>query len=174
MPSDRGSLVALRARVAALRAPSCAMAHESIALGPDARPVRSSLSPSGYARVGICPASTRANHVGCSHTTARYLLRDALDTLPDDADAALKDDLRALENAISLLDHRRYDAETRHAQALDGGTPAEAAAARRVIDDLVAEHRACAVRALALRDAVLARLDAALTSSDLVADVTSS
>jgi len=42
----------------------------------------------------------------------------------------LRHELNELENAISLLDHRRYDAETRHAQAIDAGAPAQTAAAR--------------------------------------------
>jgi len=159
---DRDTLVAWRARVAALTAPACAMAHESIPLGSDGAPARNAASPSGYARAGICPAAMRERHIGCSHTTARLVLRDALDALTGGDDALLRDELRAVENSISLLDHRRYDAETRLAQALAGGGPAAVEAARRAIDALVTEHGAFAARAIAVRDAVLARLDAAL------------
>jgi hypothetical protein len=163
MVADRASLTTWRARVAALTAPACAMAHESIPLGPDGAPARSAASPSGYARAGICPAAVRAAHVGCSHTTARHVLRDALDALNRGGlggDGPLRDELRDIENNISLLDHRRYDAETCHARALEAATPDSTT--QRAIDDLVAEHRRYAARALALRDAVLARLDAAL------------
>ncbi|MGH6663282.1 MAG: hypothetical protein ACREB2_00045, partial [Pseudolabrys sp.] len=97
------------------------MAHESIRCGPDAMPVRNSRSPSGYARAGICPEAIRSSHLGCSHTMARHLLRRALDCVPDGGHALLRE-LDELENAISLLDHRRYDAETRHARAVDAGT----------------------------------------------------
>ena len=51
-------------------------------------------------------------------------------------------------------------------EAIDAGTPAQIAAARRAIDGLVAEHRAYVARALVLRDAALALVDAALVSSD--------
>lgn len=95
---------------------------------------------------------------------ARHLLRRALDCVPDGGHALLRE-LDELENAISLLDHRRYDAETRHARAVDAGTRAQAAAARPAIDGLVAEHHGYAARALALRDAALALIDAALVSS---------
>jgi hypothetical protein len=97
---------------------------------------------------------------------ARHFLRDALDAIAGSDNEPLLRELNELENAISLLDHRRYDAETRHARALDRGDAAEAAVAQRAIDDLVAEHRGYALRALILRDGVLARLDAALVPSD--------
>ncbi len=164
MAPDRESLTSWRMRLAALRAPACGMAHESIRSGPDAMPVRNSRSPSGYARAGICPEAIRSGHLGCSHTMARHLLRDALGRVPGDGRAGLLRELDELENAISVLDHRRYDAETRHARAIDAGTPAQTAAARRAIDDLVAEHRGYVARALALRDAAVALIDAALVS----------
>jgi hypothetical protein len=159
MPPDSATLLAWRDRVAALRAPACDMAHEAIPRQPDGTPRPSTTSPSGYSRIGICAPSVRERHIGCSHTTARLVLGDALLALGDD-DAPLVAALRDLENAISLLDHRRYDAETGYARAVDAG--ADMAATRAAIDSLVAEHRACAARAAALRDAVLARLDAAL------------
>ena len=115
-------------------------------------------------RARYCPEAIRSGHIGCSHTTARHVLRDALNCIPGGGVATLRHELNELENAISLLDHRRYDAETRHAQAIDAGTPAQTAAARRAIDGLVSEHRAYVARALVLRDAVLALVDAALVS----------
>ena len=129
-------------------------------------PARNSRSPSGYARAVFARRQYGSGHLGCSHTTARHLLRDALDCIPGGGAAPLRHELNGLENAISLLDHRRYDAETRHARASRCRTPAQTAAARRAIDDLVAEHRSYVARALALRDAALALVDAALVSSD--------
>jgi hypothetical protein len=138
------------------------MAHEAIPRRADGMPLASAASPSGYARIGICAPSVRERHIGCSHTMARLVLRHALAALGDH-DEALAGALRELENAVSLLDHRRYDAETDHARALVAG--ADGAAARAVLDSLVAEHRSCVARALALRQAVLARLDAALANA---------
>jgi hypothetical protein len=142
------------------------MAHEGVRSGPDAKPLPNVRSPSGYARTGLCPEAVRAGHIGCSHTMARHLLRDALDAIAGSDNESLLHELNELENAISLLDHRRYDAETRHARARDRGDAAEAAVAQRAIDELVGEHRGYAGRALILRDGVLARLDAALVPSD--------
>ena len=98
--------------------------------------------------------------LGGSHTTARYLLRDAIMQMPGEGVEAVVAALHELEQAISLLDHRRYDAESRRASA----TLAEAddAPAEREIDALVAEHRASVTRAGELRDCVLRRIDETL------------
>jgi hypothetical protein len=170
MAADRATLMFWRRRVAALQAPACGMAHEAIRFRSDAMPVGDPNSSTGYARTDICPLAVRSGHVGCTHTTARHALRDALCAIPGGGDDALLRVLVDLEAAIGRLDHRRYDAETIHARAVDGGTTAETTAAGRVIDDLVAEHRAYAARALSLRDAVLARLDTALVASDAAVD----
>lgn len=163
-PETEESLAALRARVAALHAAPCAMAHEAIPSGPDGRPARSSQTQSGYARPGICPPERRAAHIGCSHTTARYLLGKALKRLAG-ADAETLDALRALENDISLLDHRRFAAEIRRADAILAGMPEAAACAEADIAAAIAEHRACSARAITLRDDVLRCLDAALAGA---------
>jgi hypothetical protein len=117
MALEREILIALRHRVEALRALPCDMAHESIPAGPDGNPMRSARSPFGLARTGICPDAARATSLGCSHTMARYVLRDAIMQVPGDGDEAVLAALHELEQAISLLDHRRYDAETRWARA---------------------------------------------------------
>jgi hypothetical protein len=160
MPLEPEVLMALRRRVAALRAASCDMAHESIPLGPDDAPVRSAYSASGFARAGLCPEAGRAVNLACSHTMARYVLRDAIMQMPDEGADAVVAVLHELEQAISLLDHRRHDAENRRAAARLAG--ADDAPGEREIDALVAEHRAWVTRAGELRDDVLRRIDEAL------------
>ena len=93
------------------------MAHESIPVGLDGYPMRNTRSASGFARAGICPEAGRAANLACSHTMARYVLRDAIGQVPGEGDEALIAALHELEQAISLLDHRRYDAESRRATA---------------------------------------------------------
>jgi hypothetical protein len=157
------ALIALRRRVEALRASPCDMVHESIPAGPNGDPVRSTRSPSGFARVGLCPEARRATNLACSHTMARYVLRDAIMQVPREGDEAAVAALHELEQAISLLDHRRYDAESRRASATlveADGVPAE-----REIAALVAEHRAAVMRAGELRDDVLRRIDDALAAT---------
>ena len=63
------------------------------------------------------------------------------------------------KSGISLLDHRRYDAESRCASARAAGT--DASSAEREIAALVAEHRAYVIRAASLRGDVLRRIDEA-------------
>jgi hypothetical protein len=160
MALEPEALIALRRRVEALRASPCDMAHEGIPTGPDGDPVRSTRSPSGFARVGLCPEAARVTNLACSHTMARYLLRDAIMQVPDERDEAVLAALHELEQAISLLDHRRYDAESRRAGARLA--EADGAPADREIGALVAEHRAAVTRAAELRDDVLRRIDDAL------------
>jgi hypothetical protein len=153
------SLIALRRRVEALRAMHCGMAHESIPAGPDGKALQSARSPSGFARAGICPEAVRAGNLACSHTMARHVLRDALMQVPGEGTEAVLAALHELEQTISLLDHRRYDAESRRASARAAG--ADASSAEREIAALVAEHRACVTRAASLRGDVLRRIDEA-------------
>jgi hypothetical protein len=160
MALEPEALMALRRRVEALRASPCDMAHESVPAGPDGGPVRSARSPSGFARVGLCPEAARATNLACSHTMARYLLRAAIMQVPGESDEALVAALHELEQAISVLDHRRYDAESRRASARLA--EADGAPAEREIAALVAEHRAAVTRAGEFRDDVLRRIDDAL------------
>ena len=160
MSLEPEALMALRRRVEVLRPLSCDMAHESIPAGPDGAPVRSAYSDSGFARVGLCSEAVRATNLSCSHTMARHLLHDAIRQMPGGGADAVVAALHELEQAISLLDHRRYDAENRRAGARLAA--ADEAPAQREIDALVAEHRAWVTRAGELRDDVLRRIDEAL------------
>ena len=157
------ALAALRERVAALRTPPCDMAHEAIRGAADGAPVQNSENDSGYARMGLCPKAMRAVHLGCSHTMARHVLRDALEALPGADTLPLLAELCELEHVFGALDHRRYDAETRRAVAMTA-SPGGVADVAREIAALVVEHRAQAARAIKIRDAMLRRLDDALAA----------
>ncbi len=159
----RCPLADLRTRVAALRAPLCDMAHESIASDAHGKPVKNARSDSGYSRPGLCPEAQRAAHLGCSHTMSRYVLQAALERLPGDHAATLAE-LRELDAAIGLLDHRRYAAECRRADALEAAAPQQVEAADREIAAAIADHRALTAQLIALRDDVLRRLDAAVAA----------
>jgi hypothetical protein len=163
MPFEPEGLIVLRRRVEALRVAPCDMAHESIPVGPEGTPAPSTRSPSGFARAGLCPEAVRASHLGCSHTMARYLLRDVIMQMPGEGAGAVVAALHDLEQQISLLDHRRYEAENRRASARLAG--ADDAPGESEIDALVTEHRACVARAGELRDDVLRRIDEALNAT---------
>lgn len=158
MALEPAVLIALRARVEALRASPCGMAHEAIPAGPGGDPMPNVRSPSGFARVGLCAEAVRATNLACSHTMARYALRGAIMLVAGD-DAVLAA-LHDLEQAISLLDHRRYVAENEAADARLA--KADGARWEREVAVLVAEHRACVRRAGELREDVLHRIDDAL------------
>jgi hypothetical protein len=160
---SRDAILALRDRAAAFHVASCGMAHERIPSGADGMPLRDSRNQSGYGRPGICAEAQRVGHLGCSHTMARHALRDVIEQAGGDATEAMLDELQQLEGAISLLDHRRYDAECGRAAALLSGAHKDIAEAQAEIVRLVAEHRAYGQRALRLRDEVLRRLEAALS-----------
>ncbi len=58
------------------------MSHERVVRGGEhLLPVAFGLPGGGYRRVGLCAPDVRALMLGCSHTTARIRLKDALDEL---------------------------------------------------------------------------------------------
>ena len=83
------------------------------------------VEPDAYARPALCPAGRRDTQLACSHSTARLPLRRAIEVLQarDGADAAALGDLLTewmrLDAALGTLDHRRYAAETRLADAVE-------------------------------------------------------
>lgn len=163
MQTDSSGIATLRARIAGLRAPACDMAHERVPHGADGMPLRDATSASGYRRLTICPAAVRAGHLGCSHTAARLVLQRALDALGEQT-GTLRGELQTLDGAIGLLDHRRYDIESRRADAVRASRADEVTAADRAIAALVREHRALGRQVVAVRDVILLRLDAAMSA----------
>ena len=133
----------------------------------------------GFARRGLCARAVRAERIGCTHTMARYALREAIEALLErdgaerDGLAALRRRLEEIDLAISLLDHRKGDRELDHArQSLalgEAGDPALRQSAeyerRRIERDLErfeADHDEALDALGELRHAVLERLDQAL------------
>jgi len=119
-------LCSLREEIATLSIMKCRMSHERVI-----KDQASGLSvicrfPEGsYQRVGLCAPDLRATRLGCSHTTARVKLDDAIKVLgmSEVMDKAyvsvLSRELRWLDNAIHLLDHRKGEAEKRLARIRD-------------------------------------------------------
>jgi hypothetical protein len=107
----------LRNEIASLAVVKCHMSHERIRReGGSMLPVVSRLSESGYQRVGLCSYEVRAQRLGCSHTTARIKLQDAINGLKVNGERnnqwpLLESELNWLNNEIHLLDHRKGEAE---------------------------------------------------------------
>ena len=131
-------------------------------------PIKSKLFPDRYERIGLCSHEVRARRLGCSHTTARIKLADAVDELKPETDlsAAWSQELRYLDNEIHLLDHRKGEAETVLARTQEefcrAGGPVspktKVAQAEKKVYDLERLHDEFVARISALRDGVMAEI----------------
>ena len=162
-------LARLRALIMASRAVACGMVHESVPRDAAGQPLPHAVEPDGYARPALCSATRRGTQLACSHSAARLPLRQAIEALQalDGAEMAalgtLLEDWIRLDAALGTLDHRRYAAETRLADAVRTGT-AGTVDGERSIAALVQEHRDLSRGLDALKDRVLAELDRLPTS----------
>lgn len=151
----------LRDRIAASHAVACGMVHEAVPRDQAGQPLAHAVEPDGYARPALCPAGRRDTQLACSHTAARLPLRrgiEALQARGADAAAELLAEWIRLDTALGTLDHRRYAAETRLADAVRSGSD-RIAEEKRSIAALVREHRDLARGLDALRDRILAAID---------------
>ncbi|HSP26752.1 MAG TPA: hypothetical protein VLQ65_16425, partial [Saliniramus sp.] len=118
---------------------ACDMRHES------------RVSEAGaHARPPLCPSRARMGNIACSHTSARLLMRDAWLLLEEigQPDAAMqREELARIDYESSVLDYRRYDADTEGRADL--------------VASQIAEHRALGEEVEALRKAALVALDRA-------------
>lgn len=133
----------LRDALMELRAVACDMRHELAYQGSE-----------GILRPQLCPSRMRNGNVACSHTSARLLIREAWLLLEksDYPDAtAQREELARVDYEISILDHRRFDAET------EGRTD--------LVAVHVADHRMLVGQIETLRLSAIAALDRA--ASDL-------
>lgn len=132
----------LRHALGGLRVVVCDMRHEALT----GEPAQAEGAPP--VRPPLCAARIRIGNIACSHTSARLLMRDAwllLERLGDPDAAASREELARLDCEISVLDHRRYDAETEGRADL--------------VAVHVAEHRALGEKIEALRLSAIAALD---------------
>lgn len=176
------SLLALRARIAALHVRPCRMLHERVRQdgGAVLRVFRGEPEPV-LVRVGLCSPEARARNLACGHTMARYVLLDALDALqtagalPESTHARLRRAVESVSDSIHLLDHQKGEAEKRRALAAErkhlhtDGSTAEAAAlatalaaAEAEVRRIEGEHDAYAAEVRELREVVLEHVDAAI------------
>jgi len=138
-PSFLDDVDRLRAALAGLRVVVCDMKHEHV-----------NREGEQASRQPICPARARIGNIACSHTSARLLMRDAwllLEKTGDPQAVAQREELARVDGEISILDHRRYDAE--------------AAGREDIVADCIARHRALGDEIEALRQAAIAALDRA-------------
>jgi hypothetical protein len=122
-----GYLYSLREEIAALSIVKCRMSHERvIRAGERMLPVICNFTESNYERVGLCRPEIRAKRLGCSHTSARIKLDEAINELNTRDEEGnrlsplLSSELNWLNNEIHLLDHRKGEAEKTLAGTLEG------------------------------------------------------
>lgn len=88
-------------------------------------PIICRLTESNYERVGLCGPEVRAKRLGCSHTSARIKLEDAINELNTRDEEGnrlgelLSSELKWLNNQIHLLDNRKGEAEKTLARMLE-------------------------------------------------------
>jgi hypothetical protein len=110
-------LLLLREEIAALGVVKCHMSHERIRRMGDAMLPVACPSQDAYQRVGLCSPEVRMQRLGCSHTTARIRLEDAINELSrgngvsGGPASSFASELNWLNNQIHLLDHRKGEAE---------------------------------------------------------------
>jgi hypothetical protein len=171
---------ALRDRLATLEVAKCRLAHERVAQR-DGLVIWQSRGESErlVVRRGLCNWEIRRQQLSCAHTTARYLLQDALTALhragemSEETRASLHGQVTAIADTIHGLDTRKYDAEklmalaaermvlnARENQVADPQLATDVAAAEAAVAALEQEHGECVERLLALRSRILELLDA--------------
>jgi hypothetical protein len=164
----------LRVEIATLCIVKCRMSHERVVRDQSSGlPVACRFPEGSYHRVGLCTPALRARRLGCSHTSARIKLDDAIRVLAlsdggnHRTSTGLSCELAWLNNAIHLLDHRKGEAEKRLARILDEVNAAEASRHRcekvREAEDDVCQmeqlHDEYVERLGRLRDRVIQEID---------------
>lgn len=174
-------LYSLREEIATLLVVKCRMNHERvIRVGESMLPGACHITESTYERVGLCRPEVRAQRLGCSHTSARIKLEDAINALNMRSDEGnrlrqqLHNELNWLDNQIHLLDHRKGEAEKTLARLLedtDGtGVPnrraTELLEAENELRELERVHDEYVERIGRLRDRIIIEIDKLMEAID--------
>lgn len=146
----------------------CRMSHERVVRDEvTGLPVPCRFPAGQYQRVGLCTPDQRARRLGCSHSTARIKLGDAIKALGaaydqnDSAGMQFSSELTRLDNAIHLLDHQKGEAEkclaARLGKGIEGGEPG-VREAERAIGEMEALHDRLVEQVERLRDRVVSAI----------------
>ena len=168
----RDSVPQLRDEVASFHAHACRLAHEQV-IFEDGRAKRLSrgigLEPA-LGRVGLCAAEHRARQLSCAHTTARYVLVDAVVVLQEHeiltaAEAqALRLEIEEISDTIHATDWSKGEAEACYALTRERAVDGVTSEAERRIAELVESHQRCVERLQRLQRHILDKLEEVLFS----------
>ena len=175
-----GHLYSLREEIAALRIVKCHMSHERVIRADESMlPVICRFPGNSYQRIGLCSPEARAKRLGCSHTSARIKLEDAINEFNSSGEEGnvigprLSSELSWLNNQIHLLDHRKGEAEKTLARLLEetyraGGCKGkELMDAENEVQELERTHDEYVERIGRLRDRVVIEIDKLMAQSRL-------
>jgi hypothetical protein len=175
-----GHLYSLREEIAALCVVKCHMSHERVIRADVSMlPVICRVPEGSYQRIGLCSPEVRAKRLGCSHTSARIKLEDAINELNTSGDEGngpgplLSSELNWLNNQIHLLDHRKGEAENTLARMLEeafraggwGRKGKELMAAENEVKEMERCHDQYVEWIGLLRDSVVIELDKLIEQS---------
>lgn len=167
----------LRDGVTSLRVDACCLSHEQVTFdeGRAGRVSRGIGVEPALRRVGLCSAEHRAAQLSCAHTTARYVLGDAVLALHErgavsDAEAGeLQAEIESISESIHQTDWSKGEAEARYALMREhaAGIATSLPGMHETelwIAELVQRHLTCVERLQHLRDHLIRRLDTVLLS----------
>jgi hypothetical protein len=175
-----GHLHSFREEIAALRIVKCRMSHERVIRVDGSTPrVICRFPENSYQRIGLCSPEVRAKRLGCSHTSARIKLEDAINELNSSGEKGngpgprLSSELSWLNNQIHLLDHRKGEAEKTLARMLEdayraggwGRKSKELMDAENAVQELERTHDEYVERIGRLRDRVVTEIDKLMEQS---------
>ncbi len=155
----------LREEVASLQAVKCRMYHEKMQL-KNGLPVSAAVPAAVFERVGFCSPAIRAKRMACAHTTARYVLRDAIQELQrlDSRNESMYqhwcNELNTVEDTIHATDHQKGQVEKEYATLLSktSATPTQLAQKQQLIEQLEQTHSQCVDEMEQVRQRILERL----------------
>ncbi|MEO0509192.1 MAG: hypothetical protein AAF065_04990 [Verrucomicrobiota bacterium] len=167
------TLESLYQQISAFDFTYCGMAHERIQRVKEGlEPIRNASIDHGYQRSEYCCSTTRAQRLGCAHTTGRIRFCEFLDALPrpmfdEERITKWKEELQKLDLLIVKVDWQKSDAELDHARQSDAlcqGTQespernAQLANTSQLIRELIDTHTDYIERLRQLRNEVLAEI----------------
>ena len=170
----------LRDRVASLHVHACGLVHEQVIFEKERakRLSRGIGVEPALARVGLCSDEYRARQLSCAHTTARYVLGDAVlalhdrGALADEEARELQAEIESISESIHRTDWSKGEAEARHALMRERAAATATSIfglgeTERWIAELVERHHRCVERLQRLREHILQRLDSVLVSGGI-------
>lgn len=165
-------LIEMKEKLGKLEAVKCGIAHEKVLIDEQTNlPITTYTGEIVFERIGFCAPETRKKRISCSHTSAPYILQDALMLLEfEGADVEfLKKEFFDVTNQICQLDHKKGDAEADLAKLIakkqtepNQQTETEIASANREIKKIENEHAESVDKIAKLRDRIILEIEKAI------------